>query len=105
MNETVALLRQKRLISRRESPGHRRILHIRLTSSGRRLLERCDRDVDRLEREAFRGFESRELALFREFLHKALQRFVARQEKAGSQVPTSVRSNGGSIEDHSRSVA
>ena len=34
MNQTVATLLAKRLITRSESPSHRRILHIRLTPSG-----------------------------------------------------------------------
>ena len=56
MNEVVASLRKKKLIERRESAEHRRILHIRLTASGMRLLAKCDKAVDRIERAAFREF-------------------------------------------------
>ena len=48
MNQTVASLLAKRLITRCESPTHRRILHIGLTPSGSKLLARCDAAIDRL---------------------------------------------------------
>ena len=38
-----AALEAKKLIARRESPGHRRILHIRFTSAGTKLLAKCER--------------------------------------------------------------
>ena len=72
MNQTVATLLAKRFITRRESPSHRRILHIRLTPSGSKLLARCDAAIDRLERSAFGHFAARELTDFRKLLAKAL---------------------------------
>jgi len=71
MNEVVASLEKRRLIERRESPEHRRILHIRLTKGGMRLLAKCDSAVDHIERAAFKEFAQEELRLFRELLGRA----------------------------------
>lgn len=78
MNEVVASLERRRLIERRESAAHRRIRHIRLTTSGLRLIERCDRAVDRIERAAFKEFAPAELGLFRDLLSRALLKFDKR---------------------------
>jgi len=97
MNEVIAALEGKRLIARHESPGHRRILHIRFTAAGTKLLEKCERAVDRAERSIFRDFDRKELTLFRGMLAKALAGF---DEAAGtaSAVPRSARSNGRRVE-------
>jgi DNA-binding MarR family transcriptional regulator len=75
MNEVIAALEAKKLIARRESPGHRRILHIGFTAAGTNLLAKCERAVDRVERSIFRDFDRKELALFRGMLAKALAGF------------------------------
>ena len=75
MNEVIAVLEGKKLIARRESPGHRRILHVRLKASGTRLLQKCDGEVDRIERSAFHGFSPTELKAFRGMISKALSSF------------------------------
>jgi len=72
MNEVVATLQGKKLIVRREAPEHRRILHIRLTAAGIKLLHKCEREVDRLERSIFHDFPRGELAAFRAMMMKAL---------------------------------
>jgi DNA-binding MarR family transcriptional regulator len=72
MNQTVATLLAKRLISRRVSPSHGRILHIGLTPSGSKVLARCDTAIDRLEKSAFGHFVPREMADLRKLLTKAL---------------------------------
>lgn len=72
MNQTVASLIRKRLIGRRESPTHKRILHIELTPQGRKLLRQCDGLIDRVERLAFKNFECEELDAFRHMIQKAL---------------------------------
>jgi DNA-binding MarR family transcriptional regulator len=74
MNQTVATLLRKRLLARRESPDHRRILHIRLTPAGTRLLEKCDAAIDAMERDAFGHFQPEELAALRTLLLKALSK-------------------------------
>ena len=72
MNEVVAALEAKELITRRESPDHRRILHVRLTAAGTRLLQKCDLEIDTIERNVFRGFTTAEVVEFREMLTRAL---------------------------------
>jgi len=72
MNQTVASLLRKGVISRRESPAHRRILHIELTPQGRKLLRQCDAVIDRVERRAFKSLELEELEAFRRTIQKAL---------------------------------
>ncbi|HKA81619.1 MAG TPA: MarR family transcriptional regulator [Xanthobacteraceae bacterium] len=82
MNEVIAALEAKKLIARRESPGHRRILHIRFTAAGTKLLQKCEREVDRIERSIFRDFDRMELALFRGMLATALAGFEDDAAKA-----------------------
>ena len=72
MNQTVATLLEKRLIARRESPAHRRILHIRPTPSGSKLLAKCDAAIDEVEKSAFGHLAPRDLAVFRKLLVKTL---------------------------------
>jgi DNA-binding MarR family transcriptional regulator len=94
MNEVIAALEAKKLIVRRESPDHRRILHVRLKSAGTRLLQKCDGAVDRIERSAFREFSAKELAAFRGMIAKTLSAF---EDDVGSNRPASAAShaNGG----------
>lgn len=82
MMEIVAVLERKKLISRSRSPEHGRVLNIRLTAAGTRTLEKCDRAVDKLEREAFTEFAAEDLAHFRELLNRALHTIGA-SERAG----------------------
>jgi DNA-binding MarR family transcriptional regulator len=72
MNQTIAALLRKRLIGREESPAHRRILRIRLTPAGRKLLGRCDAVMDEVEQIAFESLGSAELKALRALLRKAL---------------------------------
>jgi DNA-binding MarR family transcriptional regulator len=96
MNEVIAALEGKKLIARRESPDHRRILHIRLRASGTRLLQKCDGEVDRIERSAFRDFSPRDMTVFRGMISKALSAFELDVSSSPS-MPASVklRGNGG----------
>jgi DNA-binding MarR family transcriptional regulator len=94
MNEVIAALEAKKLIVRRESPDHRRILHVRLKAAGTRLLQKCDGEVDRIERLAFRDFAPKELVAFRGMIAKAL---AALDEDFGARRPAAAAShaNGG----------
>jgi DNA-binding MarR family transcriptional regulator len=51
MSEALALLVARRYVRRRADPEHGRVIRTELTNAGRRALERCDRAVDRVERE------------------------------------------------------
>jgi DNA-binding MarR family transcriptional regulator len=95
MNEVVAILEGKRLIARRESPDHRRILHIRLSAAGLRLLKRCDSEVDRIEQSAFGHFSAKDLALFRGLIAKALSAFDDVGRGAARQPSVKSAANGG----------
>lgn len=68
MNQIVAGLEDRGLIRRSTDPNHRRILQTFLTADGKRVLTRCDRDVDRLEHDVLDVFEDDERSRFREFL-------------------------------------
>ena len=85
MNETVGALEKKGLITRRESPEHRRILHIRLTSAGTRTLARAERAIDAVEKEAFGALSGVELAQFRDYLGRALSK-ESSEERAVARV-------------------
>jgi DNA-binding MarR family transcriptional regulator len=55
MNELINGLERRKLIARKEDPANRRILKMRLTASGRKLLAECNEVADRVEMEVFSG--------------------------------------------------
>lgn len=73
MNEVIAALHRKGLITRHEAPENRRILRVVLTKEGSRLLPECEREIDRLEAEFFRCFSKNELTAFRDLLSTFLE--------------------------------
>jgi DNA-binding MarR family transcriptional regulator len=77
MTEIVASLQKKKLIARSKSLAHGRILNIRLTAAGTRVLELGNLAVDRLERKVFAQFDGGELTQFRDLLGTALLTFTA----------------------------
>jgi DNA-binding MarR family transcriptional regulator len=68
MNEMITALEGKRLITRRRSTEHRRILRISLTPAGENLLRDCDLRVDGLERSLFAALSPTETRSFRRLL-------------------------------------
>ncbi|HEX4192158.1 MAG TPA: MarR family transcriptional regulator [Stellaceae bacterium] len=76
MTEIVASLQKKKLIARSKSLAHGRILNIRLTAAGTRVLERGNLAVDRLERKVFAAFDAGEMTQFRDLLGTALLTFA-----------------------------
>jgi len=72
MNEVIAALEQKKLVSRDEAPDNRRVLLVKLTAAGRRQLDACDEMVDVLEGEILGCLSRKELAAMREVLLKIL---------------------------------
>jgi DNA-binding MarR family transcriptional regulator len=72
MNEMIAALQHKQLIVRKESTEHRRILRISLTPEGSRLLQQCDRRVDRMEKQLFGALSAPELGALRSALAKLI---------------------------------
>jgi DNA-binding MarR family transcriptional regulator len=83
MTEIIASLQKKKLIARSKSLAHGRIINIRLTAAGIRMLDRCNIAVDRLERSVFADLDAGELAQFRDLLGTALLKFTGRGEKRG----------------------
>jgi DNA-binding MarR family transcriptional regulator len=77
LTEIINPLMQKGLISRQESPEHRRVLRIRLSPAGRQLLARAQRVGRQLERELIADLSAEELAA----LLGALGRICARAQR------------------------
>ena len=73
MNEVIAALHRKGLITRHEAPENRRILRVVLTNEGNRLLPECERQIDRLEAELFGCFNKSELTDLRSLLSTFLE--------------------------------
>jgi DNA-binding MarR family transcriptional regulator len=86
MSEVLALLVEQGYVRRRAEPGHGRIIRTELTKAGSRALERCDRAVDKVEREMLRDLDSDGVAGLRDALincGRALERDLA--ETPGAQ--------------------
>jgi DNA-binding MarR family transcriptional regulator len=49
MSEVIVALEEKGLVERAPDPGHRRILRIKVTPKGRRVMARCDAAVEEME--------------------------------------------------------
>jgi DNA-binding MarR family transcriptional regulator len=49
MSEVIGALEEKGLVQRAPDPGHRRILRIKVTAKGSRLMARCDSAVSEME--------------------------------------------------------
>jgi DNA-binding MarR family transcriptional regulator len=72
MIEMLGTLEGKGLVQRSPDPDHGRILRTRLTAKGRRLLARCDDEIDRLEREMTRELSEEELDAFERTLRSCV---------------------------------
>jgi DNA-binding MarR family transcriptional regulator len=72
MNQVINGLEQRKLIARKEDSANRRILRMKLTAQGRKLLKRCDGVVDKLEAEAFGWIPETDYAELRTVLRKLL---------------------------------
>jgi DNA-binding MarR family transcriptional regulator len=72
MIEMLGTLESKGLIERSPAPDHGRILRTELTSKGRRLLARCDEEIDRMETEMTRELTPEELRAFEQMLRSCV---------------------------------
>src|SRR3954463_3407218 len=72
MIEMLGTLEAKGLIERSPAPDHGRILRTELTSKGRRLLSRCDEELDRIENEMTRELSPEELQSFEHMLRSCV---------------------------------
>jgi len=57
MNLVISALERRHLVRRRPDPRHRRILRASVTPRGMRVLEDCDRSMDRIEADMVRGLD------------------------------------------------
>jgi DNA-binding MarR family transcriptional regulator len=55
MSEVIEALEEKGLVERRPHPNHRRVYPASLTSKGRRVLDKCEQEVDEMESEMLAG--------------------------------------------------
>lgn len=65
MNLVISALERRRLVRRRADPRHRRILRASVTRQGLRVLEGCDRSMDRIEADMLRGLDEETLQVVR----------------------------------------
>ena len=68
MNLVISALERRRLVRRRPDPKRRRVLRASVTSMGRQVLERCDRDMDEIEAEMLRDLPPEEVERLRSAL-------------------------------------
>jgi DNA-binding MarR family transcriptional regulator len=72
MIEMLGTLESKGLIVRSPAPDHGRILRTELTAKGRRLLSRCDADINRMEVEMTRELSPEQLDEFEQMLRSCV---------------------------------
>jgi DNA-binding MarR family transcriptional regulator len=72
-NEIINGLVQRRLIARKEDPANKRVLRMKLTVPGRKLLKNCDDIADRIEETAFDWIEPNDYQTLRQSLRLLLQ--------------------------------
>src|SRR5438552_3134163 len=68
MHELVIGLERLGLIARQPSADRRHVLLIRLTTEGRKKLDECRADIDRIETQMVADFSAAEVAMFRALL-------------------------------------
>ncbi len=73
MNEIINGLEQRDLIARKEDPANKRILRMKLTAQGRRLLKKCEDIADRIEEAAFDWIHPNENETLRQSLRSLLR--------------------------------
>ncbi|WP_316365600.1 MarR family winged helix-turn-helix transcriptional regulator [Candidatus Thiodiazotropha sp. CDECU1] len=60
-NELIKGMEKNGWIIRKPDPNHGRIIHISLTSEGKRLLARCNQVISQLERQMLHGLNDKEI--------------------------------------------
>jgi DNA-binding MarR family transcriptional regulator len=72
MNELVSVLERKKLLNKEVDPAHRRILHLRLTAKGKKLLVDCNAALDILEESLLKKLSEKETQTLRNLIGKIL---------------------------------
>ena len=75
VREVVSGLEESGWIARSEDKANRRILNLRLTSSGRKLIDACEKIADDIEIEVFRDMPKAQLLEWRDSLRRILHEF------------------------------
>jgi DNA-binding MarR family transcriptional regulator len=73
MNELVSVLERKKLLKKTAAPSHRRILHLRLTAKGKKLLDSCNAALDRLEGVLLKRLSDKEIQALRNLIGKIVE--------------------------------
>lgn len=73
MNEIITALEQRALIARKEDSQNKRILRMKLTAQGRKVLKQCDEIADGIEAAAFDWMEPADHEKLRESLRILLR--------------------------------
>ena len=77
MSEVIVALEEKKLVERAPDPGHRRILRIKVTAKGRRLLARCDTALEELEEQMLSELSEEERSRLLDSLRSCVHRLGA----------------------------
>jgi DNA-binding MarR family transcriptional regulator len=73
MNELVSVLERKKLLKKETDPAHRRILHLRLTAKGKKLLQDCNIALDVMEENLLKELSEKETQTLRNLIGKILE--------------------------------
>ena len=68
MNLVVSALERRGLVKRQPDPSHRRVLRASVTAKGRKVLDRCDRAMDRIEADMLQRLAPETIETVREAL-------------------------------------
>lgn len=71
-NELIKNMEMSGWLVRKPDPKHPRIINIRLTQKGRKVLVRCDNLIAKLEREMLAGLSDKQIITLHGQLHKAV---------------------------------
>lgn len=77
MNEIIAQLLERELVTRTVDPSHNRILQTRLTAAGERLIAACEAESDALEERMLSGVSARDRAQLLETLRTCVRNLGA----------------------------
>lgn len=72
MGQVLTALEARGLLIRAENPDNRRLLAMSLTPTGHALVKTCQEHMQQIEQEVFGELNEKELAKFRDTLHKVV---------------------------------
>jgi DNA-binding MarR family transcriptional regulator len=72
MGQVLAGLEERGFLRRKEDPENRRVLRVSLTAEGRKLVQRCDKQIEKIEQEVFGDPDLPEVAALRDRLFQVV---------------------------------